>query len=771
MRRRLIERYVLAALLPYTALALVILTATLLTQQSSRFAEVLGAARAPAQLAFELTVYLLPNILVFTLPMAVLVGTATGFSRLGSDSELIAMRAAGVGTWRIMAPVLAWGFALSVLNVLNGFLLAPSSAHSLRDVALRAALHKLESPVDPRSFYAGLTGKVVYVRGGDIEKGEWEKVFIYWQEPDKPVRLVTAKSGRIDVSGAQSELVLEDASITTLPLGGAKAVSAGASVTTEHSENLRLRDDRLNQSRADYIKRIQGRKLELDEMNWQQLLQRASDGEDELSRREATIAFNKRLSLCLAPCIFAFLGAGVGQRLRRGGRALGVLLSLGLMLLYYLISIAGEQMSREQILPPALGAWLPVCLSALAGVWFVKGRQRRIAFPRRFVWSGKKTKGHSGRPFAAGNALPGQRRVMLLGQLDKGILISLTRFFLLCFLLLVSIFLIFTLFELLRFIALNDTRGILVARYLIYLLPFVAVAVAPVSTLLAVLLAFAVMARRSEVVAWGASGQSVFRLVLPGLFFAICVGGGLWVVQEQLMPAANMKQNVLRAMIKSGVASSETQQGRRWLASSDMNRIYSYAVAKEGESVESPLIFEFDQDETHLTRLVLGETGKWTEAQALDIENAEVVSLQNDVVSHSVIPRLETPFGDMQVFKEEGRKPAELSSSSLSAYINSLRGRGEDVQTLSAFLERRRAEPFAPLVMAFVASPLALAFGRKSAVSALCVAVAIGLIYWGLTSGFQQLGGNGLLPPKVAAWSPPFIFASVGMYFLSKVRT
>jgi lipopolysaccharide export system permease protein len=125
----------------------------------------------------------------------------------------------------------------------------------------------------------------------------------------------------------------------------------------------------------------------------------------------------------------------------------------------------------------------------------------------------------------------------------------------------------------------------------------------------------------------------------------------------------------------------------------------------------------------------------------------------------------------MQLFKDEPQKPSELDASALSAYINSLRARGEDTQALSSFLERKRAEPFSPLVMAFVASPLALAFGRKSAVSALCVAVVIGLVYWGLTSGFQQMGGNGLLPPKVAAWSPPFIFAAVGMYFLSKVRT
>jgi lipopolysaccharide export system permease protein len=155
----------------------------------------------------------------------------------------------------------------------------------------------------------------------------------------------------------------------------------------------------------------------------------------------------------------------------------------------------------------------------------------------------------------------------------------------------------------------------------------------------------------------------------------------------------------------------------------------------------------------------------------LDIKNAEVISLREGRIAHAVLVNLETVFGDMQVFKDEKGKPSELSAFDLSAYITSLRARGEDVQVLSSFLERKRVEPFSPLVMAFVASPLALAFGRRSAVSALCVAVIIGLVYWGLASGFQQLGGSGILPPRVAAWSPPFIFASVGMYLLSRVRT
>jgi lipopolysaccharide export LptBFGC system permease protein LptF len=47
----------------------------------------------------------------------------------------------------------------------------------------------------------------------------------------------------------------------------------------------------------------------------------------------------------------------------------------------------------------------------------------------------------------------------------------------------------------------------------------------------------------------------------------------------------------------------------------------------------------------------------------------------------------------------------------------------------------------------------------------------VSIAYWGVGGGFQQLGNHGLLRPEVAAWSPPVLFAAVGAYFLSKVRT
>jgi lipopolysaccharide export LptBFGC system permease protein LptF len=75
------------------------------------------------------------------------------------------------------------------------------------------------------------------------------------------------------------------------------------------------------------------------------------------------------------------------------------------------------------------------------------------------------------------------------------------------------------------------------------------------------------------------------------------------------------------------------------------------------------------------------------------------------------------------------------------------------------------------MIMALLGMPLALSFGRRGAIIALCAAVGVSIAYWGVGGGFQQLGEHGLLPAAVAGWSPLVIFAAAGIYFLSRVRT
>ena len=110
--------------------------------------------------------------------------------------------------------------------------------------------------------------------------------------------------------------------------------------------------------------------------------------------------------------------------------------------------------------------------------------------------------------------------------LDTSLFRTLTASFVVGFVSLVSIFLIFTLFELWRFIGANEVPTAVVAKYLLFLMPLVAVELFPATMLITVLITYALLARRSEAIAWWASGQSVYRLMMPGLLFAVAAGPG-----------------------------------------------------------------------------------------------------------------------------------------------------------------------------------------------------------------------------------------------------
>ncbi|HEV2761715.1 MAG TPA: LptF/LptG family permease, partial [Pyrinomonadaceae bacterium] len=236
---RLVERYVLWAIVPYLCLAWLVLTGVLLTQQVGKFSDLLGVANAPLRASLDVAAGVIPNISIFTIPMSMLIGTAAAFGRLGGDSEIVSLRAAGVGTWRIVSPVLALGLLLSALTLFNGFEVAPAAMRSMRQSLARAAIQRLESPAQPRTF-TQMPGKVIYVRDGDEARGLWGRVFIYWQEA-KELRLVTARAGRIDSTGEQSELLLSDAVVTTLPYKDGRLDTSSPKLVSESSAELRVR--------------------------------------------------------------------------------------------------------------------------------------------------------------------------------------------------------------------------------------------------------------------------------------------------------------------------------------------------------------------------------------------------------------------------------------------------------------------------------------------------------------------------------------------------
>jgi LPS export ABC transporter permease LptG/LPS export ABC transporter permease LptF len=744
---------------PYIVLALLMLSAVLFAQQASRLAEVLIYTDLPVSIVGGIGAALLPGVLVFSIPLATLAGIIIGFSRMGSDSEIVAMRAAGIGSWTMIWPALVVGLVFSGATTYLHLKEAPRAARDLERIALQGALAKLDSPVEPRTFRT-LPRYVIYVRDGDKALGTWGRVFIFAQQADGKDKVYTARSGRIDSSGDVSELVLGDVLATEF----SNADQTDKRYVVERFDQLRFS---INTGRADIVQRLNQRDTNADSMDWQELSARAESG-TPVQQREAIRILNRRAALAAAPFVFSLVAVALGLRVRRGGRSVGVLLTLLVVIVYYLISLLGESLARVGTVSPYIGPWIATVL--IVGFSLILLLINRVPFSFSLPKRSKSTAEKSAAP-------PRRRSTYGIGAfgfpnlMDATLLRSLTVSFVVCFVALASIFNIFTLFELWRFIAVTQADAGLVGRYLLFLLPLIAVELFPATMLISVLVTYALLAKRHEAIAWWASGQSVYRLMLPGILFALAMAFGSWLVQEYVMPGTNLRQDALRARIRGGEARAITRTGRQWLASTDTRRFYSYEFAEDGSLVE-PAVYELDADAVHIAQVVTGKSARWIDQSHLKLNDTETLALKGmEVESRHAAETVFAGVDSPAVFKPTIDKPSQLSAKDLQAYLRAARQRGMDVSALAVALQRKYAGPFSIVIMAIIGMPLAVSFGRKGTIIALCAAVVVSVAYWAVGGGFQQLGNYGLLRPSVAGWSPLVIFAAAGTYFLSRVRT
>lgn len=76
---------------------------------------------------------------------------------------------------------------------------------------------------------------------------------------------------------------------------------------------------------------------------------------------------NKKFALCVSVLVLFFIGAPLGAIVKKGGFGAPVVIAVFLFMIYYIISISGENMVETQTIPPWFGIWLStIVLSPVA---------------------------------------------------------------------------------------------------------------------------------------------------------------------------------------------------------------------------------------------------------------------------------------------------------------------------------------------------------------------------------------------------------------------
>src|SRR5947209_1900337 len=142
--------------------------------------ELIVRTSAPIPSVAEFSFLVLPKALTVTIPMAVLVGILIGLSRMSADSEVTAMRAAGVGVRRFVWIIALFGLMGWLLALGNSLFVAPRSATALARLQNNLASTIATANVQPRVFYEDFKNTVIYVQDVKSASGGtevWRNVF------------------------------------------------------------------------------------------------------------------------------------------------------------------------------------------------------------------------------------------------------------------------------------------------------------------------------------------------------------------------------------------------------------------------------------------------------------------------------------------------------------------------------------------------------------------------------------------------------------------
>ncbi|HUS06073.1 MAG TPA: LptF/LptG family permease [Bryobacteraceae bacterium] len=757
-------------------LGTILFTFVLFLQRVSRLFELLVRSSAPGPTVGSLFGLILPPVLTFTIPVGVLVGVLVALSRMSSDAEITAMRAAGLPSRKVAYPVFTFAVLAMLATAASSLWLTPHSVRQTYRILNKLAAAQLTAEIQPRVFEEQFPNTILYV--GDVVPGpvvRWRNLFLADITPADERRPGAHDSGDGALITVASEAIATPdvaRNRIQLSLVNGSTHQAGKQSTEYYSTSFPASQQILEAVKHGAIRP----RIVYTEMDTLPLWRAAKESV------EARIELHQRLALPPACLLLALIGIPLGVSSRKGGKSSAFVLTVIVAFLYYmgLISLIG--LARQGTLPVAFAVWLPNVVFGLVGLILLVRLERpgdrdiiaSAGSILQSVWARIRGSFPSAPAPAAGG--PANRLFFLLPQLiDTYIL---TNFLFYLFLLLASFVMmanVYNFFELLSDIVRNRIPMGVVGRYLFFLTPQLVYLTTPVSVLVAVLVTFGVLSKNNEVTAFKACGVSLYRLAIPVLLASAVLSVLLFAFDHYLLPHANLIQDALRNQIKGRPVQTYLRPDRKWIFGQG-SRIFYYKYLEQADGVMvGPQVYELDPTTFQLKKHISAERARWEPAlQTWVFQNGWAREIGSQLNLHSfqgktaTFPELQEPPG---YFMKEAYQDKQMNFVQLARYIDELRQSGFDTVRLQVQFHKKFAVPLFALIMAMISVPFAFLVGARGAMAAVGVSFGIAIAYFSVSQLFEQIGNVNQLPAVLAAWSPDAVFSLAGLYLLARMRT
>lgn len=331
---------------------------------------------------------LLPWIMAWVLPFALLTAMLLLFGRLSADNELTAIRASGISLLALITPLLLFALVMSGVCAWFNLKITPESRIAYKRLVIGLGLQNIDSLITEDRFIDEIPGMSLYVRkkNGDILEDVWldtkDKVTgdVVSKTKAQTARLVWDKAAN-QISFQMTNGTLERVEVRKVPIyepGAAIPVtnlvgtnllqsltntSPGKLIGYWKSYELKPRDtfntlttepySLTNVDRAEHSARI-------SDMSFAELRSElARRNEHGLGTTPILVQMHRQIAFSFASFAFTLVAIPLGIRAHRRETSIGMALSLILVAVYYSFLMLAQALQARERLHPYLIVWIP----------------------------------------------------------------------------------------------------------------------------------------------------------------------------------------------------------------------------------------------------------------------------------------------------------------------------------------------------------------------------------------------------------------------------
>ncbi|MFC1508920.1 LptF/LptG family permease [Candidatus Omnitrophota bacterium] len=333
----------------------------------------------------QLLFYNLAWMIALVVPMSVLVATVMAFGQMAASREIVAMKAAGISMFRIASPVIGISILITIFMIWFNNKVLPEANQRTRNLNATIFLKKPMLSLKNREgqFITEIKDLTIRVDSLDYETEEMYGIILFKRGKGDAKTTIGARSGHFlpNQVGNRLTVVLKNGEFhqnddnnsvryvrgtfdelyynLDFNFGPTSSQTATKNDRTMTANEMRREIEKIHGMNDYFRARIQH--LPVEQAGSQLRIKRFERDikNNEKKIAKYTVEIHKKNSIPFAAVIFVLVGAPLGILVKRSGASIGISLSFGFFMVYYLFLIGGESAADRMIVAPWFAMWAP----------------------------------------------------------------------------------------------------------------------------------------------------------------------------------------------------------------------------------------------------------------------------------------------------------------------------------------------------------------------------------------------------------------------------